>query len=113
MFYELLEKMRNKPSKQEIELLSSELFKDEVSRRKAINQFIADNKLTETAIVTVTGEFSVKERQSFSVTDLLKIYINYPYILNEDETFIFGDQYNYGFRPFGNNIRVFISKDDY
>lgn len=113
MFDELLEKMRNKPSKQEIELLSSELFNDEITRRKAINQFITDNNLTKTAIVTVTGEFSVKERQSFTVADLLKIYINYPYILNEDKTFIFGDQYNYGFRPFGDNIRVFISKEDY
>lgn len=113
MFDDLLEKMRNKPSKQEIELLSSELFKDEVTRRKAINQFIDDNKLTKTAIVTVTGEFSINERQSFTVTDLLTIYKNYPYILNDNNTFIFGDQYNYGFRPFGNNIRVFISKEDY
>lgn len=47
------------------------------------------------------------------MTDLLTIYKKYPYILIDDNTFIFGDQYNYGFRPFGNNIRVFISKEDY
>src|SRR5699024_8882875 len=109
-FKSLLDRMKNHPTQDEIRLLAKELFKTERDRRQAINKFIRKSNLTKTSVISLTGAFDIKERQCFTVMDLLKIYRDYPYILDDSQSFVFGDKYTFGFRPFANHIRVFIEE---
>ncbi|EHV5280052.1 hypothetical protein K0T63_001169 [Staphylococcus pseudintermedius] len=106
---DLIMAMIKKPHPSLIYQLAYELFSNEMERRKYVSTFIEEHRLSPSSSVNVTGRFRLKERQSFTVADLVKIYKTYSSILFKDTNdVIFGDKYYHGMiKGVRDNILVF------
>jgi len=71
-------------------------------------------ELANSSLINLTGRYRKKERQSFSVHDLYKIYLKNKNILLENhKRFVFGDQYKHGIIDKGDYTFIFtFYKDD-
>ncbi|MEJ7542856.1 MULTISPECIES: Mur ligase family protein [Staphylococcus intermedius group] len=94
---DLIKAMINKAHPSLIYQLGYELFANEMERRNYISIFVEEHRLSLSSSVNVTGRFRLKERQTFTIDDLVKIYIMYNDILFENtNAVIFGDKYYHG-----------------
>ncbi|WP_142382134.1 hypothetical protein [Staphylococcus lutrae] len=105
----MVNSMINKPHPSLIYQLADELFLNEAERRIFISNFIEEHQLSISSSVNVTGRFREKERQAFTLNDLIKLYKFYKDILFENtRSVIFGDIYYHGIILGANdNIIVF------
>ncbi len=93
----LIESMLNKPHPSLVYQLAKELFNNEKERREYIIEFIKSHRLSYSSSVNVTGRYREKERQSFSIQDLEKLYKAYDKLLFKNTNHvIFGDKYLHG-----------------
>ncbi|NHA35205.1 hypothetical protein C1O33_00315 [Staphylococcus schleiferi] len=89
--------MLNKPHPSLVYQLAKELFNNEKERREYIIEFIKSHRLSYSSSVNVTGRYREKERQSFSIQDLEKLYKAYDKLLFKNTNHvIFGDKYLHG-----------------
>ncbi|SCT00600.1 Mur ligase family protein [Staphylococcus caeli] len=96
--YELLESMTSSPHPSEIYELSNQLFKTFSDRKHFIQEKIKSLRLNQTIATNLTGRFRIKERQSYTVYDLLNIYQHYKYdLFRFNNSFILGLNYKSGF----------------
>lgn len=110
---ELLDAMSKSPHPSLIYQLSNSLFINDKDRKKTIEDMLIKYKLSQSSIVNVTGRYRKKERQSFTVLDLYKLYNDHKDILLSNKNkFIFGDKYNHGIINHGDYTTIFTSCDD-
>ncbi|OOV76455.1 Mur ligase family protein [Mammaliicoccus fleurettii] len=110
---ELLNEMSKSPHPSLIYQLSNLLFINDKERKKTIEDMLIKYKLSQSSIVNVTGRYRKKERQSFTVLDLYKLYNdNKDILLSNKNKFIFGDKYNHGIINHGDYTTIFTSCDD-
>ena len=111
--YELLTSMSKGPHPSESYELADYLFKNFANRKKYTNSIIANYNLSDSIATNLTGRFRVKERQSFTVSDLLSIYNDYKYDLFKfNNAFIIGLKYKSGFIRGFNKTIIFTSFND-
>lgn len=111
--YELLTSMSKGPHPSESYELADYLFKNFANRKKYTNSIIANYNLSDSIATNLTGRFRVKERQSFTVSDLLSIYNDYKYDLFKfNNAFIIGLKYKNGFIRGFNKTIIFTSFND-
>ncbi|MGO3049936.1 MAG: hypothetical protein ACTIDZ_07815 [Staphylococcus sp.] len=93
--------------------LADVLFKNENDRRKHIETFIKQHDLTPSSSVNVTGRYRGKERQSFTIDDLEKVYKVYSNELFKNTKYIvFGDKYVHGMiKDDKNGVLIFSMYD--
>ncbi|MCE5090699.1 Mur ligase family protein [Staphylococcus devriesei] len=96
--FNLLKSMTNSPHASKIYELANELFQNHTDRKTYINTLIERFNLSTSIATNLTGRFRSKERQSFSIEDLYKIYNEYKYDLFKfNNLFIIGIKYKSGF----------------
>lgn len=96
--YSLLKSMTRGPHPSETYELSDYLFKNFRDRKHYIKSIVEKYNLNNSISVNLTGRFRVKERQSFSTSDLLKIYEKFKYELFKfSNSFIIGLKYKSGY----------------
>lgn len=110
MLNKLIEEMKSSPHPSLVYELSNYLFPKEINRQKYVNEFILDLELSPSCAVNLTGRFKKKERQSFNVDDLYKIYFKYKETLfKEVESFILGNERKHGFIKKPESVILFTS----
>ncbi|MGL3829919.1 Mur ligase family protein [Staphylococcus aureus] len=96
-YNELVDSMLKRPHPSLIYQLADELFVNERERRNHVETFIRQHDLTPSSAVNVTGRFRGKERQTFTIEDLKKLYKTYHNELFKHTKYIvFGDKYVHG-----------------
>lgn len=112
-YNELVESMLKNPHPSLIYQLADVLFKNENDRRKHIETFIKQHDLTPSSSVNVTGRYRGKERQSFTIDDLEKVYKVYSNELFKNTKYIvFGDKYVHGMiKDDKNGVLIFSMYD--
>lgn len=95
--FELLESMTNQPHPSQTYELVDYVFKNFANRKKFTDTMITQHELSNSISTNLTGRFRIKERQSFTVHDLLKLFNAYKYdIFRFSNAFIIGLKYKSG-----------------
>lgn len=107
---EILNAMSNFPHPSLVYQISDLLFSKEIDRKIFVEEIINKYKLSKSSIVNLTGRYRKKERQSFTVYDLYKLYIdNKDILLSNQNRFVFGDKYKHGIINKGDYTLIFTS----
>lgn len=111
---EIINSMSNSPHPSLIYQLTTLLFATEKERQEFVKKTKVNYELANSSLINLTGRYRKKERQSFSVHDLYKIYLKNKNILLENhKRFVFGDQYKHGIIDKGDYTFIFtFYKDD-
>lgn len=106
----LIESMAKDPYPSEIYELADYLFKSFKNRKKYLEEFFEEYNISNSSVVNLTGRFRMKERQSFSTIDLLKIYKKRKNeLFKYKDSFIIGSKYKSGYIRMKEKTIIFTS----
>lgn len=110
----LVESMRQSPHPSLVYQLAHELYRNHKERKNNIEDKINTLHLSKTSAVNLTGRFRIKERQNFSIDDLLKIICKFKkYLLFENEDlFVIGKIRKHGYMKRGSKIIIFTGMEN-
>lgn len=111
--YELLAQVTNNPHPSVLYELSDRLFKNFANRKQYTRSVIEKYDLDPCVTINLTGRFMRKERQSYSVRDLYKIFTDYHHdLFRFGNTFIIGGDYKSGYMKGRDKTIIFTSYQD-
>ncbi|MEL0537356.1 Mur ligase family protein [Staphylococcus debuckii] len=111
-FTDLIETMKAIPHPSLVYQLAYELYPNNRQRKNYVEKVISNLGLSDSSAINLTGRYRTKERQTFSVDDLLKLVKEYKSILLENDKFVIGNYNHHGFFKTRNKIVLFTGFKD-
>ncbi|UXR83289.1 Mur ligase family protein [Staphylococcus sp. IVB6214] len=111
--YELLKHITHSTHPSVLYELADRLFENFINRKRYVRAFIKKYELDPSVAVNLTGRSMMRERQSYSVHDLYKIFKDYQFeLFRFNNSFIIGDKSKSGYIRGRDKTIIFTSYDN-